>query len=159
MNPDTLHAAQRGHAALRRGRHSLPHHVYHVTSATQGRVAHFTGFDAASAAARSFHAPRTLGDACLLAWVLMPDHAHWLLQLGPECRLARTVGRLKTASSIAANGALRRRGTLWQGAFHDRALRHDDDVRMVARYIIANPVRAGLAVRVGDYPFWNCIWL
>ncbi|MBB4592801.1 hypothetical protein FHR61_000481 [Xanthomonas arboricola] len=42
---------------------------------------------------------------------------------------------------------------------HDRALRKDDDLRIVARYLIANPLRAGMVERVGDYPFWDAIWL
>ncbi len=29
----------------------------------------------------------------------------------------------------------------------------------VARYIIANPLRAGLVGRVGDYPLWDAVWL
>ena len=29
----------------------------------------------------------------------------------------------------------------------------------VARYVIANPKRAGLVERVGDYPYWDAIWL
>jgi len=29
----------------------------------------------------------------------------------------------------------------------------------MARYIIGNPVRSGLVQRVGDYPFWDAVWL
>ncbi|NJC47919.1 UNVERIFIED_ORG: hypothetical protein GGR78_001170 [Xanthomonas campestris] len=29
----------------------------------------------------------------------------------------------------------------------------------MARYLIANPLRAELVERVGDYPFWDAIWL
>ncbi|MFV3290267.1 transposase, partial [Pseudomonas sp. NY11955] len=29
----------------------------------------------------------------------------------------------------------------------------------VARYIVANPIRAGLVSRVGDYPHWDAVWL
>ena len=44
-------------------------------------------------------------------------------------------------------------------AFHDHALRANEDLRQAARYVIANPIRAGLVRRVGDYPFWNAIWV
>ncbi len=27
-----------------------------------------------------------------------------------------------------------------------------------ARYIIANPVRAGLVYSVRDYPYWDAVW-
>jgi hypothetical protein len=48
---------------------------------------------------------------------------------------------------------------VWKPGFHDRALRHEDSMVDAARYIVANPLRAGLVERVGDYPFWDAIWL
>jgi hypothetical protein len=48
---------------------------------------------------------------------------------------------------------------MWQKGFHDRAIRREEDLRAVARYIIANPLRAGLVRRVHDYPLWDAIWL
>jgi hypothetical protein len=29
----------------------------------------------------------------------------------------------------------------------------------VARYIVANPLRAGLCRHLGDYPLWDSVWL
>jgi len=95
----------------------------------------------------------------MLAWILMPDHVHWLIQLGKHEKLEAVVNRLKSASAREANRELRRTGPLWQKAFYDHALRSEEDVVAVGRYIIANPIRAGLVARVGDYPFWNTIWL
>jgi hypothetical protein len=48
---------------------------------------------------------------------------------------------------------------VWERAYHDHALRREEDVVGLARYIVANPIRAGLATRVCDYPFWNAVWL
>ena len=148
-----------GHSALRRGRTDVEQQIYHVTVTTLGRNPVFVGYEAASAASRAFETPAFLGDASLLAWVLMPDHAHWLLQLGARDSLVTVVARLKSASARHANLALRSQGSLWSRAFHDHALRRDEDVVATARYIIANPVRAGLVERIGDYPFWNTTWL
>ena len=47
----------------------------------------------------------------------------------------------------------------WQPGFHDHAVRAEEDLASVARYIVANPLRAGLRGKIGDYPFWNAIWL
>jgi len=69
------------------------------------------------------------------------------------------VARMKSASGVQANRVMGRSGPVWEPAFHDRALRREDDMRSVARYIVANPLRAGLVDRIGDYPFWDCIWL
>ncbi|MCY1446959.1 hypothetical protein D9M71_635550 [compost metagenome] len=68
--------------------------------------------------------------------------------------------RIKSRSAIA----LRQIGfdhteKIWQKGFHDHALRHDEDLQDVARYIVANPLRAGLVKRAGDYPLWDAAWL
>jgi hypothetical protein len=48
---------------------------------------------------------------------------------------------------------------LWQGGFHDHVLRQEEDRRAAIRYLIANPIRAGLVVDVRDYPFWGSgVW-
>jgi REP element-mobilizing transposase RayT len=147
-----------GHRALRRGRVSLSNHVYLVTSATMGRECFFADFHAGCAAARCFEASSLLGEARMLAWVLMPDHPHWLVQLGEEDTLGLVVNRIKSASARMANRVLQRKGPLWEPAYHDHCLRREEDLRSVARYMVANPVRAGLVQRIGDYPFWNAIW-
>ncbi len=95
----------------------------------------------------------------MLAWVLMPDHAHWLMQLGESDNLSVVVNRLKSASARATNRVLEREGPLWESAFHDRALRREEDVRTIARYIVGNPLRAGLVARVGEYSFWDAVWI
>lgn len=95
----------------------------------------------------------------MLAWVLMPDHVHWLLQLGAKDDLSSVVNRLKSASSRRANKILGQKGAIWQKSFHDHALRAEEDVRAIARYIVANPLRAGLVDNVHNYPFWDAIWL
>ncbi|WP_278438542.1 REP-associated tyrosine transposase [Pseudomonas oryzihabitans] len=147
------------HAALRRGRVSLPGQLYLLTTTTLQRQPLFADFPLACTAARTFNDPRLLGDAQLLAWVLMPDHVHWLVSLGERFSLEGMVLRLKSASSRRVNAARKSRGTVWAPAYHDHALRAEEDVQAVARYIVANPVRAGLVRRVGDYPFWNAVWL
>jgi putative transposase len=44
-------------------------------------------------------------------------------------------------------------------AFYDHAVRKDEDVQGIARYIVANPLRAGLVKHIGYYPLWDAIWL
>jgi putative transposase len=147
------------HAALRKGRISLPRHAYVVTTVVHGRAPIFTDFNVACAAARCFVRPAFLGDAVMLAWVLMPDHAHWLIQLGDSDDLSMVVSRLKSASARAVNRILGRNGRLWAATFHDRALRREDDLRIIARYIVSNPLRAGIVERISDYSFWDAVWL
>ena len=137
----------------------MPHHVYLVTTVTRERQPFFRNFAAGCAVARCFEDMRILGDADMLAWVLMPNHVHWLICLGEADTLGAVVNRLKSASARSANRVLHRSGPLWARAFHDHALRAEEDLRRSARYVIANPVRAGLVERIGDYPFWDAVWV
>ncbi|MES2489740.1 MAG: transposase [Pseudomonadota bacterium] len=150
---------EKGHSALRRRRASLPQHIYNITVVTLERKPWFHNFDAAAKVSACFSQQALLGNSTMMAWVLMPDHAHWLIQLGEHDELSLVVSRLKAASARAANQALSRKGQLWQRSYHDHALRDDEDLKTVARYIVGNPVRAGLVEHVGQYPYWNAVWL
>ena len=41
---------------------------------------------------------------------------------------------------------------MWQAGYFERVLRDDEPELPVARYIIENPVRAGLVTSAGSYP-------
>ena len=81
----------------------------------------------------------------VLAYCLMPDHAHLLLE-----------GVVETADFAEAMRAWkqrtgydwkRRHGTsLWQAGFHDRVLRSEDDTPAVVRYVLV-PVQHRAARR------------
>ena len=88
----------------------------------------------------------------------MPDHIHLLLQLG-ETELSVVMKRLKARTAIALNREIGRRGRFWAKGFHDHALRKEEDLLAVSRYIVANPLRAGLVKSVSDYPYWDAVWL
>lgn len=150
---------EKGYRALRRGRVSEPGRVYFVTTVCDRRKPWFADWDVARAASAFHVSDGAFLDAEPLAWVLMPDHWHALLSLGDGASLSTVVQHFKAGSARAANGVMGRSGTIWQSGFHERTLRHDDDLRAAARYLIANPVRANLVQRAGDYPYWNCIWL
>lgn len=130
-----------------------------VTTTTLTREPIFLDFSVGCVASRCFENTDILGDARMLAWVLMPDHVHWLIQLSEKDSLSTVVNRLKSGSARKVNQSLHRSGALWARAFHDHGLRAEEDLRGSARYMIGNPVRAGLVKRVGDYPFWNAIWI
>lgn len=154
-------ASRPGQSALRKGRASIPGQMYHVTARAKTGSRVFVDPAAAFVICAAFHTVEAATDARLLAWVLMPDHAHWLVELGERDDLSRLVARLKSASAGACNAAsaVTSRTSVWQAGFHDRAVRRDEDVLAVARYVVANPLRAGLVERLGDYPWWNSVWL
>ena len=47
-------------------------------------------------------------------------------------------------------------GRLWQDGYYERVLRSERELAPMVAYILANPLRAGLAARVGEYPYaWS----
>jgi len=145
--------------ALRRGRISAPGRVYLLTFNTRDRIRAFERWELARPASRAISAAESWSDSTLLCWVLMPDHWHGLLQLGTQESLARCVGRVRAATTRACSQVIGRKLDLWQHGFHDRALRREEDLRRIARYVVANPLRAGLVRQICDYPFWDAVWL
>lgn len=89
----------------------------------------------------------------------MPDHLHWLFALTENSDLKKVMQYVKGRSAHYINDYFNRKGKVWDKAYHDHALRKDEDLRKVARYIVANPLRKGLVDTITDYPFWDAIWL
>lgn len=148
----SIHA---GHAALRKGRASVAGQLYFITVCCQQRKPLMQSFAAACAASRCLHQLNTGIHVNLLAWVLMPDHMHLLIELSESQLLSVCMGRINSCVAKAINRALDRKDAVWQGAYFDRALRRDEDVATVIHYMLHNPIRAGLAETMESYPFWN----
>ena len=149
----------KGVHSLRRGRHSAPNQIYHVTTATLWRKKLFVQFDAARAVIASV---RRETEACrcdTLCFMLMPDHLHWLMQVRDRSSLAASVNHVKSHSARRINALRGASGRVWQRGFYDRAVRSHEDVAAVARYIVANPLRAGIVDSVREYPFWDAVWV
>jgi REP element-mobilizing transposase RayT len=94
-----------------------------------------------------------------LAFVVMPDHLHWLFQLIGDRSLTTSVNTVKSYSTRRINVIVKRQGRLWQKGFYDRAIRKEEDLVSVARYIVANPVRAGFVKSIRLYSLWDATWL
>jgi len=145
---------------LRKGRYSEQRQAYFVTTVLAEREQrYFADFSCARCVVAEMRALHDDETVCSLAWVIMPDHVHWLFQLGERMDLSAAVKRFKARSSLQVNRYLSRQGTLWQKSFHDHAVRKEEDIRDIARYIVANPLRAGLVEHIGDYSLWDAIWL
>jgi REP-associated tyrosine transposase len=95
-------------------------------------------------------APRL--DFAVITYCFMPDHLHLLLEATSERADLREVMH---AVKQRAGFVFKRRTSqhLWQPGYHDHILRDDQLTLKVARYVLENPVRAGLAASPRDYPF------
>jgi REP element-mobilizing transposase RayT len=152
-----MSALKRG-CDLRVGRYSGEGHIYLLTSVVHGRQPLFSNWLAGRLVVDEFRRVEQEGIAQSLAWVVMPDHFHWLVTLR-EGSLGMLMRRVKSGSALAIMRSGYTPLRVWQKGYHDRAVRREEDVRAIARYIVANPLRAGLVKRVGDYPLWDAVWL
>ncbi len=150
-----------GHAVdLRKGHWSGVYQAYLITTVTNHRERLFEEPVSARAVNHALWHATEQGFAHTHAIVVMPDHLHWLMSLGEEIGLSATVGQDKGTSARWINAALNRTGlAVWRPGFHDHALRTEENMQGIARYVVANPLHAGLVARVGDYSCWDAEWL
>jgi REP element-mobilizing transposase RayT len=94
----------------------------------------------------------TLGDTDTFAFVVMPDHIHWLVRLGHRLSLGRTIARLKAESRLGLAGIKMR----WQRDFFEHRLRAEESAEDYGRYVFLNPYRAGLLELNGCWGGWWC---
>ncbi len=133
-------------------------HRYSFTICTWQRKMIFTTEEVVASVLSHFvqHAQRT--DIAILAYCFMPDHLH-LLAAGtsPVGDARRFIAAAKQATGYCfARDAGQR---LWQRYSWDHVLRSDEETLAVMKYILANPVRAGLVASPLDYPFsGSCVY-
>jgi len=137
---------------LRKGRFSQTGMVYHVTTVTLDRTPHFADLGKGRKVVQELKTLQEQGKAETLCYVLMPDHLHWLMILQDD-ELPEVMRLLKGRSARAIGQGL------WQANYYDHAVRQEEDLHKMARYMVANPLRANLVDTIGDYPLWDAVWL
>jgi putative transposase len=130
-------------------------HRYFLTICTEGRLAAFADLDAGHSMVTNFlHAAEAYGFA-VIAYCLMPDHLHVLLQgVREDSDLRRFVWRWKQDTGFEWSKRTGQR--LWQEGYFDRVQRPEDTDLFTVAYIAVNPVREGLAPEPHQYPFFGC---
>ena len=146
------------YANLLRGRWSLHGQIYLISTTTHRRRHLFADFECACIVAREIARIASTGSWERIAWVIMPDHAHLLVRLG-DVPLSDAMRLFKGRTSRAVRMTDDVHGPVWQRGYHDHAVHREVDLRSLARYVCANPVRAGLARSVRGYSFWDACWL
>jgi REP element-mobilizing transposase RayT len=89
----------------------------------------------------------------LIAWCVMPNHVHTLVESNEGHALADIVHSWKSYTAKAANRLLARTGDFWQREYHDRYIRDAQHLAAAISYIDENPVKAGLVNTPQDWPF------
>ncbi len=82
----------------------------------------------------------------LIAYCLMPDHLHLLVQAGDKPKpLSDFIRNFKSYSSKTSGRPL------WQRSYYEHVIRKTEDIIGIAGYIMGNPIRKGIAKSTGDY--------
>ena len=143
---------------LRRGRFSEPNRIYFVTSSCEGRARIFEHSEYAQLLLSQFRREEHRGDCRSLVAMVMPDHIHWLVQILSGRTVQEIVGSLKGCAAIGINRLRNKSGRIWQAGFYDHAVRQEESLEDIAKYMLDNPVRAGLVSDYRNYPHWESVW-
>jgi putative transposase len=129
----------------------LGRYRYFLTFCTFERRKAFSDPKTATCVLTPFRRTAQTSAFVILAYCIMPDHVHLLVEgTTSSADFTRFVKRLKQSSGQIYSRSTKQR--LWQEGYYDRVLRPTDDAKLVARYIVANPVRAGLVRGLAEYP-------
>jgi REP element-mobilizing transposase RayT len=84
----------------------------------------------------------------------MPDHVHVIATgVSAESDLRAFMDGWKQKTGHTHKHATSSR--LWQGGYFDHILRAEEDRAAVIRYLLENPIRAGLVQELRKYPYWG----
>lgn len=86
----------------------------------------------------------------VVAFCLMPNHVHLVVDAAVE-QLSRAMHRLNGLYAQRFNRTHGYRGHLFQGRYHAKQIRHEAHLPVSIRYVLLNPVRAGLCSRPGQW--------
>ena len=133
----------------------FPGALYHVTSRGNARAPIFI-----DDVDRRFFLDR-LGDVVeshhwiCHSYCLMTNHYHVLVET-PEANLSRGMRKLNGQYSQRFNRRHERVGHVLQGRFTGLVVERESHLLELARYVVLNPVRAGMVVAAEDYP-WSSL--
>jgi len=123
---------------LRKGRCSQPGGMYLLTWATDRRNPWFADWVLGRLVVMSLRRVHDRGDVESLAFVVMPDHVHWLIRLGDRL-LQNLMQDVKSYSGFHVKQSIQRHSeaipvAIWQKSYHDHALQGRKCSRCSALY-------------------------
>ena len=126
--------------ALRFGRWSQTGNVYAITAVTRARRPWFDDKANVDLLIEALRTVERTGRTSSLAWVVMPDHLHWLFEL----RTGTLAGCMQILKSRSGRSIARRadaNAPIWQPGYYDHALRCAAMSACVHRRCTSRPIR------------------
>lgn len=96
-------------------------------------------------------------DYKLICYTIMPNHIHLVFELLKNNKgISKIMQSIKRISSRRSNLYLNREGKFWQDESYDRLVRDDVELYFTIKYVLMNPVEAGLVKNWKDWKYSFC---
>ena len=139
----------------RRPRHFLGDGTYHVTARGVARSEIYLDAGDYRAFLVLFRDAAERFEWTVRAFCLMPNHYHLVLS-AKRVELSAGLHRLNCLFAMTFNKRYGRDGHVFQNRFDARLVEGDRHARAVCRYVVDNPVRAGLTTDWRHWP-WSAL--
>jgi REP element-mobilizing transposase RayT len=92
----------------------------------------------------------------LICYCIMPNHIHLVFELLHKNKgISKIMQSIKRVSARKSNLILNRKGKFWQDESYDRLVRDDKELYFIIKYVLMNPVNAGLT---NDWSNWKHLY-
>ena len=96
-------------------------------------------------------------DYKLICYCIMPNHIHLVFELIEGNKgISKIMQSIKRTSARKCNLAVNRNGKFWQDESYDRLVRDEKELFFIIRYVLMNPVSAGLVEKWSDWKYTYC---
>ena len=97
----------------------------------------------------------------LISYCIMQNHVHLVCTpleklAGTYFGLTEILHSLKRHTAREANKILQRSGAFWQDESYDHFIRDDDELERIVKYVLYNPVKAGLVKEHTNWKWSYC---
>jgi putative transposase len=127
--------------------------LYHIINRGNGRAEVFHHGEDYRGFTDLLGEARAKFPVALLAFCLMPNHFHLVIQPRSPEALSAFMQWTMTCHVRRYHRLYRSSGHVWQGRFKSFPIQQDDHLLVVLRYVLRNPVRARLVDRVEQWPW------
>lgn len=117
---------------------------------------HLSNFEIAEICKYTLHFPDGK-DYKLICYCIMPNHIHLVFELIKANKgISKIMQSIKRISARKSNLSLKRTGKFWQDESYDRLVRDDKELYFIIKYVLMNPVNAGIVENWTDWKYTYC---
>lgn len=133
-------------------------HAYHILNRGNGGATVFHKNGDYTAFLNLLAMAKTKYPVKLFGVCLMPNHFHLVVQPATDAALSSFMQWWMTSHVRRYHQHYRSSGHVWQGRFKSFPIQQDGHLLIALRYVLRNPVRAGLVEHAMDWP-WSSLRL